>query len=279
SDYISNGEWKFPPQLLHKFNFLDYLAKKVTIPMEASPDKLIWKHSDTGDLILKDAYKFQFPQLQDVLWAKTIWSSDIPPAKSLLVWRLMHEKVPTDENLTRRGCYIPSMCSLCNRHQETSFHLFFECPFAIKLWCWLASCLNMTLHFSSMDDIWKLCDRGWSPQCKITVTAALINLLNTIWFARNQTRFNSKQLPWRSAIAMIIANTSLTGNNTGKVSNNSIRDFTFLKQFKVNIHHPKAPVIKEIIWNPPLINWIKCNIDGASKGNPGISSCAGVFRN
>jgi ribonuclease HI len=82
-----------------------------------------------------------------------------------------------------------------------------------------------------------------------------------------------------SAISLIMANTALSGNNTSKASFSSIVDFTFLKHFKINIHHPKAPVIKEIIWNPPLINWIKCNIDGASKGNPGIASCAGVFRN
>ncbi|GAU26475.1 hypothetical protein TSUD_294430 [Trifolium subterraneum] len=41
----------------------------------------------------------------------------------------------------------------------------------------------------------------------------------------------------------------------------------------------KAPVTKEVIWHPPIPNWIKCNIDGASKGNPGISSCGGIFRN
>jgi ribonuclease HI len=27
------------------------------------------------------------------------------------------------------------------------------------------------------------------------------------------------------------------------------------------------------------VSWIKCNIDGASSGNPGIASCGGVFRN
>ncbi|GAU19469.1 hypothetical protein TSUD_77130 [Trifolium subterraneum] len=30
---------------------------------------------------------------------------------------------------------------------------------------------------------------------------------------------------------------------------------------------------------PPLINWLKCNIDGAAKGNPGLASCGGIFRN
>jgi ribonuclease HI len=52
-----------------------------------------------------------------------------------------------------------------------------------------------------------------------------------------------------------------------------------LKTFKVTIHHPKAPVIKEIIWQFPLHNWTKCNIDGACTGNSGNASCSGIFRN
>jgi ribonuclease HI len=52
-----------------------------------------------------------------------------------------------------------------------------------------------------------------------------------------------------------------------------------LKHFNVSIHHPNPIVIKEVLWQPPLINWVKCNIDGAAKGNPGTASCGGVFRN
>jgi hypothetical protein len=77
---------------------------------------------------------------------------------------------------------------------------------------------------------------------------------------------------------LIISNTALSGNNTKKSSSNSIRDFSFLKFFGITIHHPLAMVIKEIILQPPLVSWIKCNIDGASSGNPGIASCGGVFR-
>jgi hypothetical protein len=71
-------------------------------------------------------------------------------------------------------------------------------------------------------------------------------------------------LNWKTVISMIIANTSLSG---------------ILKTFKVTIHHPKTPVIKEIIWESPLHNWTKCNFYGACTGNSGNASCSGIFRN
>jgi hypothetical protein len=279
SDYIQHGQWNLPPQLSLMFNNLSSIVFSVTIPLDQSSNKLLWKHTDTGDLELKQAYSFKMQQSQDLLWAKLIWNPAIPPSKSLMVWRLMHQKMPTDENLMVRGCAIPSMCNLCNCHVETSFHIFFECSFAIKLWSWLAGCLNMTLQFTTMDDMWKLCDLNWSPQSKVTMTAAIINLLNTIWHVRNQARYNNKILSWRSALSMLIANTSLLGNNTSKHSSNAIRDFSFLKNFRISIHHPKVPVTKEVCWQPPLLNSFKCNIDEASNGNPGIASCGGIFRN
>jgi hypothetical protein len=102
--------------------------------------------------------------------------------------------------------------------------------------------------------------------------------LNTIWQVRNQVRFNDKLISWTNAISLIYANAALTGNNTCKVSSNSIIDFSFLKLFKITIHNPKIPVLKEIIWLPPSLNLIKCNIDGASCANSGLASCGGVFR-
>jgi len=60
---------------------------------------------------------------------------------------------------------------------------------------------------------------------------------------------------------MITASTSLSGNKARKSSNNSIRDFKKFKRFNANIHHPRAPIIKEVIWNHVT------------------SSCGGIFRN
>ncbi|MCI30161.1 putative ribonuclease H protein [Trifolium medium] len=45
--------------------------------------------------------------------------------------------------------------------------------------------------------------------------------------------------------------------------------------FNVENHLSKAQVITEIIWQPPPLHWVKCNSEGASKGNPDPSACGG----
>jgi hypothetical protein len=103
SDYLVNGQWIFPQQLTQAFPNLVNMVNHVITPVVPAPDQLIWKHTDSGDLQLKDAYQFILHNFQELHWAKTIWNSDIPPSKSLLVWRLMHDKLPTDEKLSLRS--------------------------------------------------------------------------------------------------------------------------------------------------------------------------------
>jgi ribonuclease HI len=277
SDFIRNFQWCIPWQLQTLFPNLKQLVEQVTIPKDVKPDKLVWTDSTSGDLTLKDAYLLKANQLQGTHWAKSIWCRDIPPSKSLIAWRIMHDKMPTDEKLMERGLSIPSMCNLCYNNSESSFHIFFDCPYAIKIWIWLSSTLNLSLHFNDIEDIWRLCDRSSSAQCKIVIKAAVINILSTLWYVRNQARFNNNKIHWKSAINQISSSVTLTGNNTNFTSTSSMTDFQILKKFSIRIHPPIAPQIKEIIWQPPLPGWIKANSDGSASSI--ASACGVVFRN
>lgn len=188
----------------------------------------------------------------------------------------MLNKLPTDDILTTRGCSLPSMCSLCGKFSESSFHLFFECMYVVNLWCWLAATINKTLHFQAPEDLWEISNSSWNPQCKVVITATMINIINSIWYARNQMRFKDNKIPWKTSLSNVLACTTLCGNLTTAVASSSISNFVLLKKFNVILHPPRAPKIIEVIWKPPPPNWIKCNTDGSS--NNLISSCGGVFR-
>lgn len=141
----------------------------------------------------------------------------------------------------------------------------------------MASIFNCNLNFQTKEDIWNICNGSWNPQCKVVVTVALINLINNIWFARNQIRFQNKKIPWKSLIASITSNVALYGNLSKKVASPNIANFVILKKFNVYLHPRGAPNIIEVIWRPPPIRWVTCNTNGSSNGN--LSSCGGIFRN
>ncbi|MCH82427.1 ribonuclease H protein, partial [Trifolium medium] len=266
-----------PPEVVALFPNLMQFVEQVSIPVEHRHDSLAWRSSDSGELSLRQAFDFKAHQGPQLHWAKTIWSKDIPPSKSLVAWRLMHDKLPTDENLLLRGCSLPSMCSLCRKHGESSFHLFFQCPFAINIWTWFSSIIGINLRFNYVDEIWMLCDRSWKPQCKVVILASLINIISTIWWVRNQARFKNMSVNWRKVVSMISSNVSLSGNMTKSTYHSSMSDFKILKSFRVSVHPPRAPSIKEVLWQPPPIDWLKCNTDDAS--NNDTAACGGVFRN
>ncbi|GAU44578.1 hypothetical protein TSUD_139510 [Trifolium subterraneum] len=160
-DINHDQKWLIPNHLDLLFPNLKNIVQKVILPVEPLEDQLCWNHVSSGMLTLKDAYEFKRLQLPNLSWTKTVWCKDVPPSRSLLVWRLMHDKIPTDEKLMERGCSLPSLCSLCLSCSENTFHLFFECSFAFTLWCWLTSVLdfsilkkfNVTIHPPKAPDI------------------------------------------------------------------------------------------------------------------------------
>lgn len=109
------------PLLWALFSLLWQTWYFVILPQRANSDKLIWKISNNGSLSLKEAYLFLSTQNQHLHWAKSIWSKDIPPSIFVLTWRIMHNKVPTDDQLWLRGISFPSMCSYCKATFESSF--------------------------------------------------------------------------------------------------------------------------------------------------------------
>lgn len=77
------------------------------------------------NLTLKEAYKFIAPSIS-YDQAKIIQCKDIPSSKSMFIWKLVLDKLPTNDNLMYKGCQIPYRCNLCKSNIETSKHLFFN---------------------------------------------------------------------------------------------------------------------------------------------------------
>jgi len=107
SEVIDNGHWNLPPSLLVP-EVTSGLAS-ITLPQEQLPDSLVWTHSADGQLTSKQTVSFLRPAALLLPWADRIWTSCIPPSHSFSYWRLMHGKMPTDDNLRNKGCVIVSV--------------------------------------------------------------------------------------------------------------------------------------------------------------------------
>ncbi|XP_019430885.1 PREDICTED: uncharacterized protein LOC109338180, partial [Lupinus angustifolius] len=107
ADLINDSKWFIPSSLANRY--LEIIRKISKINISANLDRFIWKSSVDGLMTLRDASAWINVNPQPSNWCKTIWSSSIPPSKSFTTWRFWHVKLPTDENLQKRGCSLASM--------------------------------------------------------------------------------------------------------------------------------------------------------------------------
>lgn len=161
-DFMVNNCWSIPDCLQTHFPGIIDRILKIHIPVRPCKDKIVWDNSVCGALSFREASLFLKPVSNLAPSFKQIWSKAIPPSRSFLVWRIFHHKMPTDNNLKRRGSIIVSMCSLCCQAEESSSHLFMSCKYASAIWHWLSSKLSLPIDHSSMEALFDII-KGLAP--------------------------------------------------------------------------------------------------------------------
>ena len=180
----------------------------------------------------------------------------------------------TDENLRTRGCVIVSACCFCLNSDETSDHLYLQCPFATNLWNWLGGKLNCLIDCTSVLSLLSCIPAHCSSQRADIFLAAVIHTVHTIWLSRNIIRFSSKAATFHSAKVRIDSWVALSGNaSVGKCLPS---DSQFLDSFAVAAHCRTVKEIIPVLWKAPSSPWLKVNIDGSVIA--GQAACGGLFR-
>jgi len=77
----------------------------------------------------------------------------IPPSRSILAWRVLHDKLSTDAALCTRGFIFPSCCRLCSAAEEDLCHFFLECPFVRGLWEAMSFAFRHRLYLDELVDL------------------------------------------------------------------------------------------------------------------------------
>ena len=110
---------------------------QIPLPINVRSDKWIWTKSVHGELSVKSAYwlgrSSNPPPNQDLLRGQ-IWKTRIHERLKMVLWRVAANCLPTKDKRLRYDANADTICHLCNSGQESTIHLFIDCPLARALW-------------------------------------------------------------------------------------------------------------------------------------------------
>ncbi|KAK3188083.1 hypothetical protein Dsin_027644 [Dipteronia sinensis] len=131
SDFIHEGRWVLDNSFRARFPDLYFRIDRII--MSPVADSLVWAHSRDGQVSCKSAYSRMNCDSPQVSWWRDVWCCFIPPSRSALTWRLLLNRLPTEDRMCRAGLHLASRCSVCEVSSESSDHLFLLCPIAAAL--------------------------------------------------------------------------------------------------------------------------------------------------
>ena len=206
-----------------------------------------------------------------------VWVTFVPPSRSVVLWRAILGKIPTEEAVRKRGLSLASRCYLCNSACETVEHIFLQCNFASALWKWFETTFATQVDRSSVLSTLKVLEKPWSGQMHDVVLAAIINIYWTIWRCRNARCHQQISLVDTAQATIIVAIRMAAQKSKGHMAH-SMSEFVISRRLGIHPRYQKGSNIKQVHWWPPIPGFIKCNTDGAAQGSPGPAACGGIFR-
>ncbi|XP_058761871.1 uncharacterized protein LOC131635274 [Vicia villosa] len=137
-----------------------------------------------------------------------VWNKLVPHKVSVLIWRIWQNKIPSRENLVKRGILPQSqvLCPYGCSCEENIAHIFFECPAAIVVWNevyrWLGfwyvshnSAVQNFMQFAGMS-----CGGRVNKERLMVIWFACIW---TIWKQRNDKVFKTSEQSNRNGVEAI----------------------------------------------------------------------------
>jgi len=97
----NSNTWKIPSMLS---NMQEIKGMKHLVPTNFPniPNSMFY---DNGVVTQRVVRKFLSSSSPSWEWGKLVWFSDIPPTKSLMLWKVLHNRLPTNKDVQMRGVF------------------------------------------------------------------------------------------------------------------------------------------------------------------------------
>ncbi|XP_026384730.1 uncharacterized protein LOC113280301 [Papaver somniferum] len=141
-------------------------------------------------------YELQLQEDTPCNFDKFLWKSDIPYKISFMLWENFHDSLPTLCMLEHRGVNIQNtICSLCNREEETKYHIFLRCDLAKQVFDYFVKAchVNWNLPAAVFDlfQYWK--GVVLNGKMKEVLEELIYAILWHLWKTRNNMTFGGKK--------------------------------------------------------------------------------------
>ncbi|KAK4257313.1 hypothetical protein QN277_006916 [Acacia crassicarpa] len=264
SDWIINGAWDYAQ--LGSIVSCDIIRRLFAFPppsVDAGNDLMIWGGSRTGIFSVKSAYHF-IEKPNEMLahpCFKLLWKWQGAERIRTFMWLAFQNKLPTNEWRSKWSS-SSALCSYCNSQVESLIHILRDCSFARNMWvslvnpCAYSSFFSAQLrdwfHLNLKNEIGQTDHFSWDLVFGVGIWM--------LWNWRNRSVFNSEFVRPLSPSAVLLR---------------MIHQFVIVDRPGGNVASNSSD---HSVWQPPMQDWIKVNVDGAVSLNRSSARCGGVLR-
>ena len=136
---------------------------------------------------------------------QSIWKLKAPPRVVIFDWLVLRKRIPSMDNLRRRGMTIANGCPMCLRDEESVDHLLLNCKEAQSLWRAVVGWFDCRWVFpKSLIELFQ----AWKepigiPRGKELWRFTFLAVIWIIWKERNSRCFEGKESSVSSLVERI----------------------------------------------------------------------------
>ncbi|KAK8576343.1 hypothetical protein V6N13_090816 [Hibiscus sabdariffa] len=236
------------------------------IPLARSKpcDELIWRCENTGLYSRKSGYRVLLEMslqqhsinhdpsvtLQSSFY-QSLWALNLPTKCKIVIWRLMHNFLPTFTNLQQRKLHVRNTCRFCESAADTPAHFVFFCPATLCILSSVGLSPTPTMQHSGFDESFAT----WFLHVNTRQHQLIVITYWSLWYARNELVHNGSTFSTVKVSSFILA-------------------FLLSHESSTVVTAPRQG-IKNVKWFPPDGDIIKFNFD-ASFNAESKSSISGI---
>ncbi|XP_057809125.1 uncharacterized protein LOC131023599 [Salvia miltiorrhiza] len=173
-------------------------------PVASKDDGWCWRASKVGVFTTSSAYKAIKDMRKNEVGSTSFnkrsekaWKIRAPQKAKVTVWRILRNRLPTCDNLSKRNIPLGDVEIMCNAYcqeKESADHLFLSCPKTEMIWneiqkwtgFYTARPDSIEAHFDSFIHM------GRGKKSKKLLEALWTCTTWLIWKGRNESRFENK---------------------------------------------------------------------------------------